>query len=213
MSTPPNNRPTTGNSGQRPATPFQARPAFKPNAPRPYNRGPQRKEQEHRINEGIVALKVRVVGELVEPGVYDTYKMLQLARENEVDLVEISPNADPPVCRLIDYNKYLYEKKRKEKEAKAASKAQLMKEIRFTPNTDDHDFDFKVKHSIEFLKEGNKVRAYVQFKGRAIVYADRGQLLLLKFAQQLEEYGVPDQMPKLEGKKMFITLAPKKKHK
>ncbi len=174
-------------------------------------RGPQRKEQEHRINEGILSPTVRVVGENIEPGVYDTPKVLAIARKLEIDLVEISPNADPPVCRLIDYNKFLYERKRKEKEAKAASKAQEMKEIRFTPNTDDHDFNFKVKHSINFLKEGNKVRAYVQFKGRAIAYADRGQVLLLKFAQELEEYGVPDQLPKLEGKKMFITLAPKKK--
>ncbi len=182
---------------------------------RPYQRtpyrGPQRKEQEHRINEGITAPQVRVVGENIEPGIYDTPKAVAMARKMEIDLVEISPNADPPVCRMVDYNKFLYEKKKKEKEAKAASKAQEMKEIRFTPNTDDHDFNFKVKHSINFLKEGNKVRAYVQFKGRAIAYADRGQVLLLKFAQELEEYGVPDQLPKLEGKKMFITLAPKKK--
>ena len=190
---------------------------FTPSAPspRPYTRtpyrGPQRKEQEHRINEGITAPQVRVVGENIEPGIYDTPKAVAMARKMEIDLVEISPNADPPVCRMVDYNKYLYEKKKKEKEAKAASKAQEMKEIRFTPNTDDHDFNFKVKHSINFLKEGNKVRAYVQFKGRAIAYAERGQVLLLKFAQELEEYGVPDQLPKLEGKKMFITLSPKKK--
>ena len=200
--TPNSYRPPQSGASSGPSRPYQGKPPY---------RGPQRKEQEHRINEGISAPQVRVVGEHVEPGVYDTFKMIQLARQLEIDLVEISPNADPPVCRLIDYNKFLYERKRKEKEAKAASKAQEMKEIRFTPNTDDHDFNFKVKHSINFLKEGNKVRAYVQFKGRAIAYADRGQVLLLKFAQELEEYGVPDQLPKLEGKKMFITLAPKKK--
>jgi translation initiation factor IF-3 len=187
------------------------KPTFKPGSRPPYQRGPQRKEQEHRINEGIIALKVRLVGDNIEPGVYNTADALQMARQQVIDLVEISPNADPPVCRLIDYNKFLYEKKKKDKEMKAASKAQQMKEIRFTPNTDDHDFNFKVKHSENFLKEGDKVRAYVQFKGRAIVYAERGQVLLLKFAQALEEFGVPDQMPKLEGKKMFIIIVPKKK--
>jgi translation initiation factor IF-3 len=183
----------------------------KNNNQRTFGRRPPVKVQEHRINEGIQSPQVRVVGENIEPGVYDTHKAIAMARQMEVDLVEVSPNAVPPVCRLIDYNKFLYERKKKEKEAKAASKAQQMKEIRFTPNTDDHDFNFKIKHSINFLQEGNKVRAYVQFKGRAIAYAQRGELLLLKFAQALEEYGVPEQLPKLDGKKMFISITPKKK--
>jgi len=193
-----------GNSANRPA-------------PRPINsrfapRGP-RKEAEHKINEFIRAPQVRLVGENVTTGVFSLSEALAIAREQESDLVEISPNADPPVCKIIDYNKFLYEKKKKEKEMKAASKSAQMKEIRFTPNTDDHDFDFKTKHAENFLKEGHKVRAYVQFKGRAINYSDRGQVLLLKFAQKLEECGIPEQMPKLEGKKMFITLAPKAKKK
>ncbi len=187
------------------------------NSPRPSNprfqpRGPRR-EAEHKINEFIRVPQVRLVGDNVESRIYTISEALAIAKELESDLVEISPNADPPVCKVIDYNKFLYEKKKKEKEMKAASKAAQMKEIRFTPNTDDHDFEFKTKHAENFLKEGHKVRAYVQFKGRAINYSDRGQLLLLKFAQQLEEVGVPEQMPKLEGKKMFITLAPKAKKK
>lgn len=199
-----------------------AAPFFKPNptgpkpssAPRtPYNRRLPQKEQEHFINEGIKVPMVRLVGDNVEPGIVSTEKALQMAQELVLDLVEISPNADPPVCKIIDYNKFLYEKKKKEKELKHAAKASTMKEIRFTPNTDEHDFTFKVKHATNFLKEGDKVRAYVQFKGRAIVYAERGQILLLKFAQILEEYGVPEQLPKLEGKKMFITIAPKQKRK
>jgi translation initiation factor IF-3 len=194
---------------------FTPKPSFTPNTNRPrtpYVRG-VRKEQEHFINEGISAPKVRIVGENVEPGIYEIREAIRMAQSLEIDLVEISPNADPPVCRLVDYNKFLYEKKKKEKEMKLASKASQMKEIRFTPNTDDHDFEFKTKHAINFLSEGDKVRAYVQFKGRAIAYSERGQILLLKFAQLLENYGVPEQMPKLEGKKMFITIAPKLKKK
>lgn len=126
-----------------------------------------------------------------------------------LDLVEISPNADPPVCRIVDFQKFLYEKKKKDKELKAKTKKQDMKEIRFTPNTDEHDFEFKSKHAEKFLQDGNKVRAYVQFRGRSIVYKDRGEVLLLKFAQRLEEWGIPDQLPKMDGKRMFITLNPK----
>jgi len=192
----------------------------KPNfGPRPgggnprFNRGPVKKEAEHRINELIRVPQVRLVGDNITVGVYAIADALKIARDQESDLVEISPNADPPVCKVIDYNKFLYERKKKDKEMKAASKASQMKEIRFTPNTDDHDFTFKTKHAENFLKEGHKVRAYVQFRGRAIVYADRGQVLLLKFAEALEEIGVPEQLPKLEGKKMFITIAPKSKKK
>jgi len=130
-----------------------------------------------------------------------------------LDLVEISPNADPPVCKIIDYNKFLYEKKKKEKEMKAKSKASEVKEIRFTPNTDDHDFDFKAKHAEKFLKEGNKVKAYVQFKGRAIQFKERGELLLLKFAERLNDSGVLEGMPKMEGKRMLAIWAPKSQKK
>jgi len=134
---------------------------------------------------------------------------LKIAHEQELDLVEISPTADPPVCKVIDYKKFLYEKKKKEKEMKANSKQSEVKEIRFTPGTDDHDFDFKAKHAEKFLKDGNKVKAYVQFKGRAIMFQDRGQLLLLKFAERLAEAGALESMPKLEGKRMFAIFTPK----
>ena len=145
----------------------------------------------------------------MEVGVYPTQEALKMAQEQQLDLVEISPNADPPVCKIIDYNKFLYDKKKKEKEMKAKSKASEVKEIRFTPNTDDHDFDFKAKHAENFLKEGNKVKAYVQFKGRAIQFKERGELVLLKFAERLADLGLPEGMPKLEGKRMLMVLAPK----
>lgn len=136
-----------------------------------------------------------------------------MAQEQGLDLVEISPQADPPVCKIIDYNKFLYEKKRKEKEMKAKSKSAEVKEIRFTPGTDDHDFDFKSKHAESFLKDGNKVKAYVQFKGRAIMFKERGELLLLKFAERLAEVGQPEALPKMEGKRMLIIFAPKAQKK
>ena len=155
--------------------------------------------------------EVRLVGENIEVGVYPTQKALQIAQELGLDLVEISPQAVPPVCKAIDYNKFLYEKKKKEKEMKSKSKSAELKEIRFTPNTDDHDFDFKAKHAENFLKEGNKVKAYVQFKGRGILFQERGELMLLKFAERLQEIGVLEQMPKLEGRRMIAFLAPKAK--
>lgn len=145
----------------------------------------------------------------METGVYPTHEALKMAQQQGLDLVEISPQADPPVCKIIDYNKFLYDKKKKEKEMKAKSKVSEVKEIRFTPNTDDHDFDFKSKHAESFLKEGNKVKAYVQFKGRAIQFQDRGQLLLLKFAERLAEVGVLENMPKMEGRRMLAMFAPK----
>jgi len=157
--------------------------------------------------------QVRLVGENVQTGVYPVAEAQRIARDQGLDLVEISPNAEPPVCKIIDYNKFLYEKKKKEKEMKAKSKVSEVKEIRFTPNTDDHDFDFKAKHAENFLKEGNKVRAYVQFKGRAIMFKERGELLLLKFAERLVEVGTLESMPKLDGKKMFALLAPKSQKK
>jgi len=157
--------------------------------------------------------QVRLVGDNIEVGVYPIQEALKMAQDQGLDLVEISPNADPPVCKIIDYNKFLYEKKKKEKEMKAKSKASEVKEIRFTPNTDDHDFDFKAKHAEKFLKEGNKVKAYVQFKGRAIQFKERGELLLLKFAERLNDTGVLEGMPKMEGKRMLAIWAPKSQKK
>ena len=176
-----------------------------------FNRGrfAPRKEAEHRINHFIRVPQVRLVGDNVTVGVYPTQEAMKMAQEQQLDLVEISPQADPPVCKIIDYNKFLYDKKKKEKEMKAKAKTTEMKEIRFTPNTDDHDFDFKSKHAENFLKEGNKVKAYVQFKGRAIQFQDRGQLLLLKFAERLAEVGQLESMPKLEGKRMLAIFTPK----
>ena len=142
-------------------------------------------------------------------GIYPIEEARRIAADLELDLVEISPNADPPVCKAIDYKKFLYEKKRKEKEMKANAKQSEVKEIRFTPGTDDHDFDFKAKHAEKFLKEGNKVKAYVQFKGRAIMFKERGELVLLKFAERLAEVGQPEALPKLEGKRMLLMLTPK----
>jgi translation initiation factor IF-3 len=189
--------------------------AFPPRPPRGNFNPRFRKEQqqEHRTNNMIRVPNVRLVGENVTVGVYPTTEALKMAQEQALDLVEISPNADPPVCKIIDYNKFLYEKKRKEKEMKAKSKASEVKEIRFTPNTDDHDFDFKAKHAEKFLKDGDKVKAYVQFKGRAIQFRERGELLLLKFAERLNEVGVLEGMPKMEGKRMLAIWAPKSQKK
>src|SRR5215471_18840803 len=185
--------------------------AFPPRPPRGNFNPRFRKEQqqEHRTNNMIRVPQVRLVGDNVEVGIYSTQEALRMAQDQQLDLVEISPNVDPPVCKIIDYNKFLYDKKKKEKEMKAKSKVSEVKEIRFTPNTDDHDFDFKAKHAESFLKEGNKVKAYVQFKGRAIQFQERGQLLLLKFAERLAEIGQPESLPKLEGKRMMLMLTPK----
>src|SRR3954468_15824837 len=176
-----------------------------------FNRGrfAPRREAEHRINHHIRVPQVRLVGDNVTVGVYSTQDAMRIAQEQGLDLVEISPQADPPVCKVIDYNKFLYDKKKKEKEMKAKSKVSEVKEIRFTPNTDDHDFDFKAKHAESFLKEGNKVKAYVQFKGRAIMFKERGELVLLKFAERLGEVGQPEGLPKLEGKRMLMIISPK----
>ncbi len=153
--------------------------------------------------------EVRLVGDNVETGIYRTDEALRMAEDQQLDLVEISPNAVPPVCRIIDYNKFLYEKKKKEKEMKANAHKSEVKEIRFTPNTDDHDFDFKAKHAEKFLKEGNKVKTYVQFKGRAIMFKERGELILLKFAERLAEVGALEGLPTMEGKRMIAIFAPK----
>lgn len=172
---------------------------------------PRKPQNEHRLNHEITAQQVRLVGEGVESDVYSLSDAIRLAEEMNVDLVEISPNAVPPVCRLVDYKKFLYEKKKKDKEQKAKAKQSEVKEIRFTPNTDDHDLEFKAKHAEKFLKEGNKVKCYVQFKGRAIMFQERGELLLLKFAERLAEVGSLEAMPKMEGKRMLVIFTPKKK--
>lgn len=177
-----------------------------------YNRRKQ-KVREHRLNNEIDVLEVRLTGENVEPGIYSLGDALKICEELEVDLVEISPNAEPPVCRAVDYNKFLYEKKKKEKEIKAKASKSEVKEIRFTPNTDEHDFAFKAKHAEKFLIEGNKVKAYVQFKSRAIIFKDRGELILLKFAERLAEVGTLEGMPKVEGKRMHAIFSPKVKKK
>lgn len=175
-------------------------------------RGPRYKKPEdpHKINEKITAPKVRVVVDGEEPEVLSLRDALAKAEDQGLDLVEIAPNADPPVCRVMDYKKFLYEQKKKQKEIKSKASKIVVKEIRFGPNTDEHDFNFKLKHAEKFLEEGSKVRAFVFFRGRSIVYKDKGEILLLKFAQELEEIGKVEMMPKLEGKKMFIIIAPKK---
>lgn len=167
------------------------------------------KELEHRINHMIHVPQVRLVGENVANGVYNTRDALRMAEEKGLDLVEISASANPPVCRIIDYNKFLYDKKKKDKELKAKSVKNIVKEIRFTPNTDDHDFEFKTRHAEKFLQEGAKVKAYVQFRGRTILFKERGELLLLKFVEKLVDVGTLEQLPKLEGNRMQIVINPK----
>lgn len=171
-------------------------------------------EAKNAINGSIRAKQVRLVGENIEtPGVYPTSEALRMATELELDLVEISPNADPPVCKIIDYQKFLYQLKKKQKETKAKTVKVVVKEIRFGPNTDDHDYNFKLKHAINFLEDGSKVKAFVFFKGRSILYKEQGEILLLRFAQELEEYGKVEQLPRLEGKRMIMILTPKPKKK
>jgi len=164
------------------------------------------------INEEITAPNVRLVGENIpEQGVYTLAAALKLADQLELDLVEISAKADPPVCKILDYQKYLYQQRKKAKEIKSNSAKIVIKEIRFGPNTDEHDFQFKLKHAQEFLQEGSKVKASVFFKGRSIVYSDQGEKLLLRFAVELDGYGRAEQLPKLEGKRMMMMIAPVKK--
>ena len=154
---------------------------------------------------------MRLGSDNVEPGIYKFKEAMQIADELELDLVEISPSANPPVCKVIDYSKFLYQLKKKEKEQKAKNVKVVVKEIRFGPQTDEHDYNFKLKHAISFLEEGAKLKAYVFFKGRSILFKEQGEVLLLRFAKDLEEYGKVDQMPLLEGKRMIIMLSPKKK--
>lgn len=185
--------------------------AFPPRPPRGTFNPRFRKEQqqEHRTNHMIRVPEVRLVGDNVTPGIYATQDAQRIAQQQSLDLVEISPGAQPPVCKIIDYNKFLYDEKKKKKEMKAKAKTSEVKEIRFTPNTDDHDFEFKVKHAEKFLSEGDKVKAHVQFKGRAIMFKERGELLLLKFADRLKDFGSLEGLPKMEGKRMLVMFAPK----
>ena len=189
--------------------------AFPPRPPRGTFNPRFRKEQqqEHRTNQLIRVPEVRLVGDNITVGVYQTADALKIAQEQQLDLVEISPAANPPVCKVIDYNKFLYNEKKKKKEMKANSKTSEVKEVRFTPNTDDHDFEFKCKHAEKFLQDGNKVKAHVQFKGRAIMFKERGELLLLKFADRLKDVGVLEGLPKMEGKRMQVMFAPKSQKK
>lgn len=169
-----------------------------------------KEKDSHAINEQIRAREVRLVGDNVENGVYSIDEAMRIADEMECDLIEISPNANPPVCRVLDYQKFLYQQRKRLKEQKAKSTKVVVKEIRFGPQTDDHDYNFKLKHAMEFLKEGAKVKAYVFFRGRSILFKEQGEVLLLRFANDLEEFGKVEQMPVLEGKRMTIMITPKK---
>ena len=193
-----------GFSGPRPGGPRPGGARF--NGPRP-----PRKEEPYAINERIRAKEVRVVGDNVENGIYTIQQAQKMADELELDLVEISPTAEPPVCKILDYSKFLYQQKKRLKEQKAKATKVVVKEIRFGPQTDDHDYNFKLKHAQSFLQEGSKVKAYVFFKGRSILFKEQGEVLLLRFANDLEELGKVEQMPVLEGKRMTIMLSPKKK--
>ncbi|MBD5241955.1 MAG: translation initiation factor IF-3 [Paramuribaculum sp.] len=193
---------------------------FVPGPRRPNNSAnPQQKRGDrntaskdpYAINERIRAREVRLVGDNVETGVYPIQQALKIADELGLDLIEISPTAEPPVCKILDYQKFLYQQKKRQKEQKAKATKVVVKEIRFGPQTDDHDYNFKLKHAIGFLQEGAKVKAYVFFKGRSILFKEQGEVLLLRFANDLEEYGKVEQMPLLEGKRMIIMLSPKKK--
>ena len=168
-------------------------------------------EDKHRINRKITSEELRLVGDNVEIGVYKLSQALAIANEQNLDLVEISPKAVPPVCKVMDYKKFLYEQKKREKALKSRAAKVVVKEIRFGPNTDDHDYNFKKKHAEKFLNEGAKLKAFVFFKGRSIIFKEQGQILLLRLAQDLEKIGKVEQMPKLEGKRMIMFIAPIKK--
>jgi translation initiation factor IF-3 len=168
-------------------------------------------KMHYRINDRIRVKEVRLVGDDIEQGVFSIQEALAIADQKQLDLVEISPNASPPVCRVIDYQKFIYQQKKRQKEQKAKATKIILKEIRFGPQTDDHDYDFKLKHAKAFLEEGSKVKAYVFFKGRSILFKEQGEVLLLRFANDLEDYGKVESLPILEGKRMIIMLAPKKK--
>lgn len=185
---------------------------------------PRKVEPKFNINKKITVPQIRLVGDnlaeigeiagaTIEPGIFPTNKALRWAQDADLDLVEISPKAVPPVCKITDFKKFLYSKKKKDKELKAKTAKTVVKEIRFGPNTEEHDFDFKLKHARKFLEDGAKVKAYVHFRGRTIVFKDRGELLLLKLLSELEEIGVAEELPKLEGRRMIVIISPKKKTK
>lgn len=198
---------------------MEKKPQYSGPRPPMRNNGPQQRRQGARdnakdayaINERIRAREVRLVGDNVETGIYSIQEALRIADEQGLDLIEISPNAAPPVCKILDYQKFLYQQKKRQKEQKAKSTKVVVKEIRFGPQTDDHDYNFKLKHAMGFLQEGSKVKAYVFFKGRSILFKEQGEVLLLRFANDLEDYGKVEQLPVLEGKRMIIMLSPKKK--
>ena len=192
--------------------PYRPKPTFRPGGRRPDPRQTKKDENELNINQEITAPEVRLVGDNIpEPGVYPLSKALAMADELELDLVEISAKAAPPVCKILDYQKYLYQQKKKAKEMKSNAAKIVIKEIRFGPNTDEHDFQFKLKHAQEFLQEGSKVKATIFFRGRSIMFKDQGEKQLLRFAVELEEFGRAENMPTLEGKRMSIMIAPNKK--
>ena len=192
--------------------PYRPKPAFRPGSRRPDPRQMKKDENELPINTEITAPQVRLVGDnIAEPGIYPLSRALQMADQLELDLVEISAKADPPVCKILDYQKYLYQQRKKAKEMKSNAAKIIIKEIRFGPNTDEHDFQFKLKHAQEFLQEGSKVKATIFFRGRSIMFADQGEKQLLRFAVELEEFGRAENMPTLEGKRMTMMLAPLKK--
>lgn len=181
-------------------------------------------EPTFKLNRNIRVPEIRLVGDnmeeisevagkQIEIGIHQTYHAIKWAEMLELDLIEISPNADPPVCKILDYQKFLYDRKKKSKELKSKTAKTVIKEIRFGPNTDEHDFEFKLKHAIKFLEEGSKVKSYVHFKGRTIVFKERGELLLLRLLSELEEYGTAEELPKLEGRRMIVMISPKKKAK
>lgn len=193
--------------------PYRPGPKRPSNAPRPRGRNRQmgaKNEDTNLINDEIRASEVRLVGDNVEQGIYPIEEALKIAEGLELDLILIAPQAEPPVCRVMDYQKFKFQQRKHAKEQKAKSTKLVVKEIRFGPQTDEHDYNFKLKHAIGFLKEGAKVKSYVFFKGRSILFKEQGEVLLLRFANDLEEYGKLDQMPVLEGKRMTIMLSPKK---
>ena len=197
---------------KKPFHPVTRRPQPAPGR-RNAGRGPQDNaaKDPYATNERIRAREVRLVGDNVTPGIYPIQQALQIAHDLELDLIEISPTAEPPVCKILDYQKFLYLQKKRLKEQKAKATKVVVKEIRFGPQTDDHDYNFKLKHAIGFLQEGSKVKSYVFFKGRSILFKEQGEVLLLRFANDLEEYGKVEQMPVLEGKRMILMISPKKK--
>ena len=198
------------NGPKRSSGPMQnSRPGANKDQSENQRRGNDRTGKDpYRINEGIRAREVRLVGDNVEQGIYPLDKALEIARDLELDLIEISPNAEPPVCRVLDYQKFLYQQRKRLKEQKQKAAKVVVKEIRFGPQTDDHDYNFKLKHAMGFLKEGSKVKAYVFFRGRSILFKEQGEVLLLRFANDLEDYGKVEMMPVLEGKRMTIMISP-----